>query len=299
MLARLAAAPAHRDSSTKRTMTPDDHRSRGRGAILSASLALALAPPASVADADPVALPPKGSPARHHLRDHALVAGGGALTFLVSETVLKPTLAPQVCRWCDAPAFDLAIRDALHWNNTRRADKLSYATGFAAPLIPLALVVGSGWRDAGFADAADDGLAVLEAGIATGLFDQVVKFTVGRQRPFVRFAEPGRVYDTDDDVSFFSGHTSFAFAIATASGTVASRHHYRLAPLVWATGLTFAAATGYLRIAADKHYASDVLIAAGIGSAFGVLLPPVLHDHGRIHATVVPTPGGLAIVGTF
>jgi hypothetical protein len=35
------------------------------------------------------------------------------------------------------------------------------------------------------------------------------------------------------DVSFWSGHTSLAFALAVSSGTVASSRGYDLAPLVW------------------------------------------------------------------
>jgi membrane-associated phospholipid phosphatase len=40
--------------------------------------------------------------------------------------------------------------------------------------------------------------------------------------------------------------------------------------VVWATGLTLASTVGYLRIAADKHYFSDVVTAAIIGSIVGV-----------------------------
>ena len=42
---------------------------------------------------------------------------------------------------------------------------------------------------------------------------------------------------------------------------------------MWATGLTFAAATAYLRVAADKHYFTDVLASAAIGVAVGWAVP--------------------------
>jgi membrane-associated phospholipid phosphatase len=35
--------------------------------------------------------------------------------------------------------------------------------------------------------------------------------------------------------------------------------------------------SGYLRIAADKHYLSDVLTGALLGSAMGVAIPLLLH----------------------
>jgi len=69
--------------------------------------------------------------------------------------------------------------------------------------------------------------------------------------------------------------------------------------VVWGVGLTLAGTTGYLRIAADKHYASDVLIGAVLGSAAGLILPRWLHDHEGGDVQVVPTPGGLALLGTF
>ncbi len=58
---------------------------------------------------------------------------------------------------------------------------------------------------------------------------------------------------------------------------------YRLAPLVWASSLPWAAVTGYLRIAADKHYLTDVLTGALIGSAVGFLVPFVFHRESAAH----------------
>jgi membrane-associated phospholipid phosphatase len=222
-----------------------------------------------VATADAAAAAPR---ARAHIVRHAAFVGAGAVTYLLSETALKSTLAPDACRWCAPPAFDRGARDALRWNDTGLADVLSNLDGFVlAPLVPLALTAGASWRDLGTDDAVDDGLAIAESAISSLLVDQAVKFAVGRERPFVHFAPPGRAHETDDDLSFYSGHTSTVFAFATAAGTVASRRHQPLAPLVWGLGLGFAATTGYLRIAADKHYATDVLCGLGVGSALGAL----------------------------
>ena len=52
---------------------------------------------------------------------------------------------------------------------------------------------------------------------------------------------------------------------------------YRIAPGVWGTGLTVAVGAGWLRIAADKHYATDVLVGMLAGSAVGVALPLLFH----------------------
>ncbi len=62
-------------------------------------------------------------------------------------------------------------------------------------------------------------------------------------------------------------------------------------------GLAASAATGYLRVAGDKHWATDVLAGAGWGSAVGVGVP-LLHARGGddSRVTVLPAPGGLAVL---
>src|ERR1019366_2629025 len=110
---------------------------------------------------------------------------------------------------------------------------------------------------------------VVIVGEATGLamdLDQLTKFVVARARPAARarpFAralgpdERSHRADPDDDLSFFSGHTTATFALAAAAGTVATMRGYRWAPATWIAGGTLATATGYLRIAADKHWLTD------------------------------------------
>jgi membrane-associated phospholipid phosphatase len=150
-----------------------------------------------------------------------------------------------------------------------------------------------------------DVLLVAEAtGLAMSL-DQVVKFAVGRQRPFVRyrnFPEADRAPDPDDNLSFYSGHTTFAFALAAAAGTVSDLRGYDGAPWVWGAGLGLAAATGYFRIAGDKHYLTDVLVGAATGLAVGIAVPRVFHGRrdepgaAAPAARVTPVPLGFVLV---
>lgn len=44
-----------------------------------------------------------------------------------------------------------------------------------------------------------------------------------------------------------------------------------------ATTLVAASATGVLRVVADKHWASDVLVGSAVGTATGLLFPLLLH----------------------
>jgi membrane-associated phospholipid phosphatase len=66
------------------------------------------------------------------------------------------------------------------------------------------------------------------------------------------------------------------------------------APWVWAIGLTLASGVGYLRVAGDAHWMTDVLAAAAVGSAFGVGVP--LLEKRLVHGvTIAPAPGGFAL----
>ena len=74
-------------------------------------------------------------------------------------------------------------------------------------------------------------------------------------------------------ISSADSRSAVAFAAASSLGTIATLRRYRRAPYVWAAGLTLAALTGYLRLAADKHYVSDVLAGTAVGAAVGWAVP--------------------------
>ncbi len=223
--------------------------------------------------------------------DLAVTATAGL--WLGASEVLKSQLVPDKCRWCYRAedgtsalnAADGWCRKQLLWQNTRAADLSSSIIGFVLlPLGGLGMTAIAANHDDAMHGYPVDALVIVEASLLAGDLNQLVKFAFARERPFVHFmprAPQGvrALTDTpsDDNLSFFSGHTNMAFAIATSSGTTASLRGYRLAPVVWAIGLTAASAVGYLRIAADKHYLSDVLTAVVVGSLIGVGVPVLFH----------------------
>lgn len=74
--------------------------------------------------------------------------------------------------------------------------------------------------------------------------------------------------DGSNNLSFPSGHTATAFTNASLLF-----YEYKDANVWYASsGFLFATATGVLRIANNKHYVSDVLTGAGIGTAVGFLV---------------------------
>jgi membrane-associated phospholipid phosphatase len=214
--------------------------------------------------------------------------------------ILKADLAPTSCRWSGRTSegeetlnpIDRGVRNALRWDDTAAAGTVSNVLGFAvAPLVTGGVDALAAAHDSRSRGIGVDVLVVGEASVIALDINQVVKFIAGRERPFVCELPPHKKGTTpqpsDNNVSFFSGHTTATTVVAVSAGTVASMRGYRWAPAVWATGLTLSVATGYLRIAADKHYFTDVLTGAIVGAAIGVLIPFVFHhpDDAPVGAT--------------
>jgi membrane-associated phospholipid phosphatase len=208
--------------------------------------------------------------------DLGLTLGFGS-AWILSET-FKDELAPSSCRWCEPNGFDTAVRDALRIDDTEAADATSYVLGFGLlPAMVLGLNAASA-RDEGRAiQGAEDLLLVAEAVALSASLNQLTKFLVGRERPFVHALDPEWRDRTDkpsdNNLSFFSGHTTLAFAVAVSGATVATLRGYDTAPYLWAIGGALALLTGGLRIAADRHYLSDVLVGAAVGSLVGWAVP--------------------------
>jgi membrane-associated phospholipid phosphatase len=240
------------------------------------------------------------------------VTGALAAGWLLSEFALKRQLAPAACRWCEPNGFDTAVRQAFNPSLAPSAEGLSSAhvasnlVGFVAlPVAMLGLDALLSWRDGVFVEAFPvDAVLMLEATMAILGVNQVVKFSVGRARPYTVGASAELLatgHDlADNNLSFFSGHSTFTFALASSAATIAGLRGYRHAWVLWAVGLPLAATTAILRLAADKHWMSDVLLGSALGVAAGVLLPTLLHRRiGPVQARVSPMANGLAVTGTF
>ena len=124
------------------------------------------------------------------------------------------------------------------------------------------------------------------SGAAAGGVTAIVKIAVGRQRPPLGDALAFRPFSRH--AAFPSGHTSFAFAIASSLA--------HSTPDGWSDIGFFAAAslTGLSRINHDRHWASDVVAGAAVGYLIGrqLTLRP-----GRL--APVLSPAGVGINLTF
>lgn len=257
---------------------------RGKGTVArltkaSAILALSLALVPSLARADVSGSGREGL--RYDLALDLPLTIAGGLLWPTSE-LLKDRLAPAACRWCEPGGVDAGFRDAARWSNGGPANFASNITGFAlAPLAAFGLEALAADHDGRFRGFPVDALIIVEATILAADVNQATKLLVGRERPFVHVLPADQKKKTvqryDNNLSFFSGHTTEAAALGASAGTVAWMRGYRWAPIVWGVSGALAIVTGYLRIAADKHYLTDVLAGLVVGAAIGVGLPLLFH----------------------
>ncbi len=275
---------------------------------MSPVLPLVMALSLSAADA-----PARLTPLTFSWKVDGAVTGVLLAGWLGSEAAFKKQLAPTACHWCSVNAFDDGVRGLFNPTRTPSSfgiagpDLASNLVGFGA--LPLG-VLGVGLMHALSTDAAgqaflEDTVMICEATFAGLVLDQGVKFAAGRARPYTIGASPALLAQgrdpADHYLSFFSGHSTWAFGVATAAGTVASLRGYKLAWLTWAVGLPLAATTVVLRLAADKHWASDVLVGSAVGALFGAAVPLLFHgpeSEGRA-VQVLALPGGVAVAGRF
>ena len=242
-----------------------------------------------------------------------VITGTAAAAWLVSEVPLKRTLAPETCRWCEPNGLDSFVRGARWSGQENTADTLSNVAGFG--LVPLTVIGLDSWLavDNQVARAIPEDLVIiLESSMLALVVNQGVKFAVGRERPFVHALPPEQkpltAQPSDNNLSFFSGHTTFAFSMVVAAGVVAEERGYQGRALIWGVGVPLAALTAYLRIAADRHYLTDVLVGMAVGSGLGIGVPLLLHPRkgtfgaeaiSRFRLRLLPTADGAALTGVF
>ena len=135
-------------------------------------------------------------------------------------------------------------------------------------MAPLGLGLYGSWRDCDeMADIATDW---AESIALTTLLTESAKVIFGRKRP----CRGPDCRDEDNRKSYFSGHASMS---AAGAGLVCSQSIRRelwgegtvakAAPC--AMGVAWSLTTGMLRIAGDKHWATDVLTGWAVGALVG------------------------------
>ena len=107
---------------------------------------------------------------------------------------------------------------------------------------------------------------LAESLVITAAITEVMKVTINRDRPFVKY--PLDVFPNKIDEygkSMPSGHTAFAFTTATSIYLAYPKWYVALPAFTWAT------AVGYSRMYLGQHYPSDVLVGAIVGGGSACL----------------------------
>jgi membrane-associated phospholipid phosphatase len=101
--------------------------------------------------------------------------------------------------------------------------------------------------------------------------------------------------------SFFSGHTTMSFTSMVFFSTIYSTYYpdSNAKPYIWAGSILLASSVGYLRIASGRHFLTDVLLGAIVGSAIGYLIPKIHETDTDNLAPVMPNASPRAPMISF
>jgi membrane-associated phospholipid phosphatase len=222
---------------------------------------------------------------------HLSIATGGTVAYVLTGPLEDKWMA-NPCRWCDPTSLDVGARNAFRWDDRQTADTLSNIDAYAVtPAFAIAFVLAGTTEELEMTTIVDDFVPILESTVIARFATRALKIAVGRQRPDAHFTGA----TSEANVSFPSGHTSGAMSVAVSAAVVARMRGYRSEPYLWVGGTLLAAAAGYFRIAADRHYLTDVLGGAAIGTASGLTVPYLM----KRNVSVVPTRDGIAVAGAW
>jgi membrane-associated phospholipid phosphatase len=120
-------------------------------------------------------------------------------------------------------------------------------------------------------------LMYVETFLLSTFIPQLCKRSIERYRPYAYNPEAPMFVRSKPDSrrSFFSGHTTSAFASAVFISTVYGKltGSPKWNSYVWVGSLLSASVISYLRYASGAHFPTDILTGAIIGATIGFLVP--------------------------
>lgn len=180
---------------------------------------------------------------------------------------------------------DENIRDVFQRNRTKTTNRLADGFNFLAgsgafPILVGTLAAGVVFKDEKLKATAIDG---GESALFALSWCEFIKIAASRARPFKNEGVWKRE-GFSTDASFPSGHTTLAFALATTASCEYDK--------TWVTVASYALATGVglARLNDDRHFASDVLVGAALGTAVARTI--FKRNEARRHPKPAPTVRG-------
>jgi membrane-associated phospholipid phosphatase len=197
--------------------------------------------------------------------------------------------------------FDEEVRSLFNKNYSGGNDGFSAINGFGNLYYAGAFsgAVYLGGLAFGSEEVRTTGRLLMESLLLSGVTVSVLKFSIGRSRPYNNLGHTDfRWFEIEDKYeSLPSGHSAVAFSMASViAGRIDKWWAY---PICY----SFAGMTAFARIHYDKHWLSDVLM----GSAIGIISGNVINaaeenrknnkNHSRLQIT--PYLNGLNVVYLF
>ncbi len=209
-------------------------------------------------------------------------SNGAAIGLLFGSAALFDALVPMQDCACDFDWFpgDVGRRGKSSSSADALSNRLVYVA-IAEPAL-LGAAHGEGYR------FLNSSIVFSEALAANLTLNTITKLLFPRSRPYSYASHRDSAFYVPRDyhVSFYSSHSSNSFA-AAASGAYLFAESARDAwakRAAWGASFALAGTTALLRVRAGRHYYSDVLVGALVGSVIGFGVP-VLHGE-RYHPDV-------------
>lgn len=231
------------------------------------------------------------SPYHLNAANEAKYAGTGLTAGVLSlrlQSGLQP-LNQQQIQSLEARHINRLDRFAVFCRNEQAAEFSDYLL-FSCAALPVLTMAHKDMC----ADAGKLGLMYTETLLLTAGLTNLTKVLAGRTRPFV-YNPDIPVEDKlqiDARKSFFSGHTSLAFAGAVYAASISSQYikdgHQQL--LIWSSCLTLASGVAVCRVWGGRHFPTDVIAGAFAGGLIGYLVPALHQNSGSGEQAASQTP---------
>ena len=207
-------------------------------------------------------------------------AAGIALPYLFEDALIR-----RRCP-CDPREVNGFDRSAIG-NQSALARQLSDVTVAAVVVVPIladAKAVGMGrvWNE--------DVAVLFETLAVNGALVTAAKYIVQRPLPRTYAGDPALLDDPEGYRAFYSGHTSTAFA-ALAAAAMTLRLRYGAKTWPWIVTGVVGTSVAVERVADGRHFPSDVIAGAVMGTAVGIAVPALHARRSRRGPNLSVAPG--------
>ena len=230
------------------------------------------------------------SPYKLSLGKESLIIGTGFISAIASSSIdddVTPLTEAEVSKLNknDINIFD---RSATNFSSSEIDSKSNTVLGVCAAA-PILFLAGKESRNS----IGTVSVMYLETMLFSVFTPSYAKGSVQRVRPFVynENSPLDKKLTSEAKRSFFSGHTTNAFASAVFFSSVFSKYYpnSKWKPFVWGGSLLVASTVGFMRYRAGAHFPTDIIVGAAVGSAIGYLIPKLHETSNKSNLTFYPS----------